>query len=117
MANMGKRDAAKVRVGDAARVNPRQRNRAATEHTITALRAGGKIEAVDAAAIALARHLAAALDEVDPEARPAQVASLARVHLATLRTLRGVDDDSERDADVGDLLALLSTEVGNPPQP
>jgi hypothetical protein len=94
-----------------------RRNRAATERTITALRAGGKIEVVDAAAIALARHLATALDEVDPEVRPAQVASLARVHLATLRTLRGVDDGSERDADVGDLLALLSTEVPDTPNP
>jgi hypothetical protein len=91
----------------------KRRNRDATERTITALRAGGRLEHVDAAAVALARHLAAALDDVDAAERPAQVASLARVQLATLRTLRGVDDDAARDPDVGELLAILSSEVGD----
>jgi hypothetical protein len=93
------------------------RNRKATERTISALRQGGRLEAVDAAAVALARHLAAALDEVDGAKLPAQTASLARVQLAALRTLRGFDDDTDRDADVSDLLAILSAEVGDPPQP
>jgi hypothetical protein len=93
------------------------RNRAATERTITALRAGGKLEEVDAAAVALARHVAAALDSVDAALLPAQTASLARVQLAALRTLRGFDVDTDRDADVSDLLAMLQTEVGDTPQP
>jgi hypothetical protein len=116
MGDMTARDAAKRAQPAAPRSAPRRRNQAALERTITALRNGGRLEDVDAAAVALARHLAGALDEVDAEARPAQVASLARVQLATLRTLRGIDDDSQRDADVGDLLAILSSEVGNPPQ-
>jgi hypothetical protein len=93
------------------------RNRRATERTITALRRGGRLEEVDAAAVALARHLALALDEVDGAKLPAQTASLARVQLAALRTLRGIDDGSERDADVGELLAMLSAPVADPPQP
>jgi hypothetical protein len=93
------------------------RNRRATERTITALRRGGRLEEVDSAAIALARHLALALDEVDAAVLPAQTASLARVQLAALRTLRGIDDGSERDADVGELLAMLSAPVADPPQP
>jgi hypothetical protein len=93
------------------------RNRTATERTIEALRKGGKLESVDAAAVALARHLAAALDEVDSAAMPAQTASLARVQLAALRTLRGFDDDTDRDADVGDLLAMLQAPLGDQAQP
>jgi P27 family predicted phage terminase small subunit len=93
------------------------RNRAATERTIAALRAGGRLEETDAAATALARHLAAALDDTDGARFPAQTASLARVQLATLRTLRGIDDDSGHDPDVGDLLAFLSAPVGDTPQP
>jgi hypothetical protein len=93
------------------------RNRAATERTISALRKGGRLEEVDAAAVALARHLARALDDVDGAKLPAQTASLARVQLATLRTLRGIDDGSERDTGVDELLAMLSAPVGDPPQP
>jgi hypothetical protein len=98
-----------------------RRNRAAVERTITALRHGGRLEPVDAAGIALARHLAAALDLVDPEHYPAQLASLARVQLAALRQLRGFDDRTDGDADIGDLLSYLATpmpaEVGDTAQP
>jgi hypothetical protein len=93
-----------------------RRNRAAVERTITGLRQGGKLEDVDAATVGLARHLATALDTVDPLTQAGRVAQLARVYLATLRSLRGVDEDSERDTDLGDLLALLSAPVGDPPQ-
>jgi transposase len=98
-----------------------RRNRAAIERTITALRRGGRLEPVDAAGIALARHLAAALDVVDPEHYTAQLASLARVHLATLRQLRGMDDRNEGDPDLGELLSYLAApmpaEVGDTAQP
>jgi hypothetical protein len=96
---------------------PSWRNQRATERTIDALRRGGRLEEVDAAAVALARHLALALDKVDGATMPAQTASLARVQLAALRTLRGVDDGSDRDADLSELLAVLSAPVGDPPQP
>jgi hypothetical protein len=98
-------------------VSPTRRNRTAVERTITALRHGGRLEEVDAATTALARHLAGALDTVDAGAYPAQTASLARVHLATLRQLRGLDDTERDDAGIGDLLAALSAEVGDPAQP
>jgi len=95
---------------------PRYRNRAATERTITALRQGGRLEDVDAATLALARHLAQALDELDAAKFPTQTATLARVQLSALASLRG-----ERDADTsstGDALtAWLSTPVGDFPQP
>jgi P27 family predicted phage terminase small subunit len=92
------------------------RNRAAVERTITALRAGGRVEEVDAAAAALARHLATALDMVDPARYPAQTASLARSQLAALRVLRGLDDD-QTSGGVDELLAYLSAPLGDSPQP
>jgi hypothetical protein len=111
MRDVGKREAPDEHPGGT------WRNRRATERTITALRKGGRLEEVDAAAVALARHLASALDEVDGSKLPAQTASLARVQLAALRTLRGVDDGSDRDADLSELLAVLSAPVGDTPQP
>jgi hypothetical protein len=101
----------------AAKTEGTWRNRRATERTISALRQGGRLEDVDAAAVALARHLAAVLDEVDGARLPAQTASVARVQLAALRTLRGVDDDSDRDADAADLLAMLSAPLPDEAQP
>jgi P27 family predicted phage terminase small subunit len=91
-----------------------RRNGAATERTIAALRAGGRLEGVDAAATALVRHLASALDGVDPVRCPAQTASLARVYLVALRNLRGDDADDRHDTGaLDDLLAVLSSPVGD----
>ena len=92
------------------------RNQAATERTLTALRAGGRLEEVDSAAAALARHLARALDQVNAAQYPAQTASLARVQLAALRTLRGIEDD-QNTSGVDELLAYLSAPLGNTAQP
>jgi hypothetical protein len=92
----------------------RSRNSAAAEHTISALRGGGRIEDADAATVALVRHLAGALDLVDPGEWPAQVASLARAQLAALKMLRGVGDDS--DDSLGDLVAALSGPMGDAPE-
>jgi P27 family predicted phage terminase small subunit len=101
---------------DAGLTTPRYRNRAATERTITALRQGGRLEDVDAATLALARHLAQALDELDAARFPTQTAGLARVQLSALASLRG-----ERDADAQPtsdaLVAWLSSPVGDFPQP
>jgi hypothetical protein len=95
-----------------ARARKRTRNRSGVEGTLRALRGGGRLEGVDDATVALARHLAWALDEVDPVEFPAQSASLARAQLATLRLLRGkVDDDDGGGSGLDELLAAL----GDPP--
>jgi hypothetical protein len=91
------------------------RNAAAIERTVAALRSGGRIEEVDAATVALARHLAAALDAVDPVEYPAQVASLARAQLGTLRILRGAAVDADDDG-LADLVAALSGPMGDAPE-
>jgi hypothetical protein len=93
---------------------PRTRNAVAAERTLKALADGGKLEHADAATVALLRHLAGALDRVDPECQPAQVASLARVHLAVIRSLRGMAD--EPDDGMADLLAALSGPLGDAPE-
>ena len=82
------------------------------ERTVTALRIGGKLESVDDATVALARTLAAALDVVDPGECPAQVASLARAHLAALKLLRGVRDDDSDDG-FSDLVAAMRSSMGD----
>jgi hypothetical protein len=99
--------------GDAAA--PRFRNSAAVERTITALRSAERVVDADAAAVALARHVARALDQIDPARYPAQTASLARVHLQTLRHLRG--DEEHDGGGVDELIALLSAPVGDTAQP
>jgi hypothetical protein len=98
-------------VWQAGRVARQGRNAAGVERTLAALRAGGRLEEVDAGMVALARHLADSLDVVDPAEHPAQAASLARVQLSTLRALRGapVDDDDG----IADLVAALSAPMGD----
>jgi hypothetical protein len=63
--------------------------------------------------MALARHLAGALDQIDVARYPAQTASLARAHLNVLQTLRGLNVNDDDGAPLADLLAYLSTEVGD----
>ncbi len=92
------------------------RNSAATERTITALRNTGKLEEADSATTALTRHLARALDQVDPARFPAQVASLARVQLNALRQLRGLDQE-DSGGDLTELLAALSAPMGDTSEP
>jgi P27 family predicted phage terminase small subunit len=94
------------------------RNQAATERTLTGLRRVGRLDEPDAGLVALARHLAEALDRIDPARFPAQTASLARVQLATLQSLRGHDDEQPTaSGGVDDLLAFLSAPVGDSPDP
>jgi P27 family predicted phage terminase small subunit len=96
------------------------RNRRATEHTITALRNGGRLEGVDDAVVALARHLSDGLDLVDPGRYPTQTATLARAQLGTLRLLRGDREDEQQrpgPRNVDELLSFLSSEVGDTPNP
>jgi len=91
----------------------RRRNQAATERTLKALTSVGRIEAVDSATVALTRTLAEALDRIDPEAFPAQMATLARVQLAALRMLRGKVDDDDDSTAISDWITALSTEMGD----
>jgi P27 family predicted phage terminase small subunit len=89
------------------------RNQSAIEKTLKALTEGGRLETIDAAAIALTRTLAEALDRVDPEVYPAQMATLARVQLAALRMLRGKNDDDDDGAALSDLISAMSSEMGD----
>jgi P27 family predicted phage terminase small subunit len=89
------------------------RNAQATERTIEALAQGGRLEQVDDAILELVRTIAGALDHVDPESYPAQMASLARVQLAAIKMLRGQHDDTDA---LSDLLAALSSKVGDAPE-
>ena len=88
----------------------RTRNSAGLERSLKCMRDAGKIEEVDDALVALARHLADALDSVDPVEQPAQTASLARAQLATLRVLMGGADD-----DPGLDLAAVLAAMGDTP--
>jgi P27 family predicted phage terminase small subunit len=94
----------------------RYRNARATERTVEGLRRGGRLDSVvDDASIALARTLAEALDRVDPETFPAQLASLARVHLSAIRALRGQSED-DNDSGISDWVATLSGALGDAPE-
>jgi hypothetical protein len=84
----------------------RGRNGAAFEHTLTALRAGGRLEAVDAALVAVGRSLAAEMD--DPDANSSQT---AWAYLAVIKSLRGVGDDTA--AGLADLVAALQGPMGD----
>jgi len=87
------------------------RNKKAAERTLVALRQVGRLEPVDEATVGLARTLAEAIDVVDPIEQPAQLASLSRAYLATLRMLRGGDGDG--DDHLADWLSGLSSPMGD----
>lgn len=86
----------------------RGRNRAAFEHTVTALRAAGRLEAIDAALVAVGRTLAAELDDLDGSSQTAWA------YLAVIKQLRGAADDT--DAGLADLVAALSAPLGDAPE-
>jgi hypothetical protein len=91
------------------------RNQMGTERTLDALRAAGRLENVDASTVALARTLAEALDRVDPERYPSQLANLAKAQLDTLRVLRGNDDTDDRA--FAQWLSSVQATMGDAPQP
>jgi hypothetical protein len=102
-----------------ARYRPR-RNQLAVERQLKAMRAAGRIEDVDAGVVALARSTAAALDDAGQAARLgstawAEVASIARAHLAAVQALRGTGQGESVD-EVDRLLAALSGPMGDPAQ-
>jgi hypothetical protein len=82
---------------------------AAFERTVRALKAGGKLEAVDAALVAGGRTLAALLDDHDEPVVPVMWA-----YLKVLRELRGVVDGN--DDDLGQLIAALQSPLGDAPE-
>jgi P27 family predicted phage terminase small subunit len=94
----------------------RFRNRSAMEKTLSGLRAGGRLERADEATVALTRTLAEALDKVDAEMYPAQIASLARSQLAALRLLRG-SPENDADSGLADILAAaMQGPMGDAPE-
>ena len=85
------------------------RNRGAVEEMVDALRATGRLEAIDAARVTAAQALA---DAVDCEPTNA---SLWREYRAALETLRQAGDGGTDE--FAELLNALSAEVGDAPQP
>jgi hypothetical protein len=96
-------------------MKPRSKGRNTTglERTIAALRATGRIEGADAATLSLGRTVA---ERLDREPDSAKLASLGRVQLSVLRTLRGLDDDDRTAGSLDDLLAALSAPMGDAPE-
>ena len=86
----------------------RPTNRGQLEQTLKELRRLGRVEKVDAAAVQALRSMAFALDD-DPAN-----AALWKQYREALKELTADDDDSDS---VGDALADLFAEVGDPPPP
>jgi hypothetical protein len=76
---------------------------------VAALRAGGRLEPVDAALLAVGRTLAADMD--DPDGTTTQT---AWAYLAVLKTLRGAAVDA--DDGLAELVAALSGPMGDAPE-
>ena len=85
------------------------RNRSAVEDMVDALRATGRLEAIDSARVTAAQALA---DAVDTEPTNA---SLWREYRAALETLRQANDGGTDE--FAALLESLSAEVGDTPKP
>ena len=90
-------------------------NRAATRRTVRALRAGGRLENVDAAAIAAALTSADLLDAAILDAdQPAYAkAQVVRAHLVALAALIGKDGGPSDDG-VSAVIAALLTPASYP---
>jgi hypothetical protein len=89
----------------------RTRNVAAYERTLAALRAGGRLEAVDAATVAVGRTMAELMD-----AAGEPVVQTAWVYLAVIKQLRGEVTPATGDDDLAAFLAVLQSQVGDAPQ-
>jgi hypothetical protein len=89
----------------------RRRNVTAFERTLAALRAGGRLEEVDAALVAAGRTLAALMD--DPH-EPTTQASWA--YLAVLRELKG-SPATDGDNALTEIIAALAAGPGDAPTP
>jgi hypothetical protein len=87
----------------------RFRNKRAAERTVAALRAAGRLEEVDAAAIATFTTLSEQLDS--PDMAPAELAAIARVQLSALKLVRGLGDNGNDD----DALAGWLAAIASPP--
>jgi hypothetical protein len=77
----------------------------AVNYTIAAIRAGGALEAVDEALVALVRSTARSVDEAPRGS--AAAASCARAHLLALDRLRGLTQHDDGDA-IDRMLAQLA---------
>jgi hypothetical protein len=94
---------------------PVRRVRRGVDATVAALRAGGRLEPVDAGLVALVRTLADAVDDEHTAADGSRftVASLAGKLLPALDRLRGVDVGPDHD----DLTAALFGALPDRPEP
>jgi hypothetical protein len=89
-------------------------NRLATKRTVAAMRAGGRLEGIDAAAIAVALTSADLLDTAvsDPDQPTYAAAAAIRAHLAALAALIG-KDQADVDEGISAVIAALSTPMGH----
>jgi hypothetical protein len=90
-------------------------NRTAARKTVRALRAGGRLENVDAAAVTALLTSADLVDEtmVDPDQPAYAKAQAIRAHLAALGALIG-KDGSQGDDGISAVIAALSTPASYP---
>jgi hypothetical protein len=86
----------------------RSRNVAAYERTVSALRKVGRIEAVDAAIVAMGRTLAELMDAAEEP-----TTQTAWAYLAVIKQLRGEVTPATSDDDLAAFLAILSAQVGD----
>ena len=91
----------------------RHRNRAATNKTVRAMAAGGRLEGIDQGLVGLAQTTAdlfdAALD--DPDEPTYARAAVGRLHLAALTALVG-KEEAGVDTGISEVIAALSTPLG-----
>jgi hypothetical protein len=92
----------------------RHANRLATKRTVAAMRAGGRLEAIDEGAIAAALTTADLVDEAvaDVEVPSYARAAVVRAHLAALAALTG-KDQADVDEGTAAIIAALSTPMGH----
>ena len=81
------------------------------------MRAGGRLEGVDEAAVATAMTTAELLDDViaNPDEPTYARAAVVRAHLAALVALTG-KETADVDAGLAEVVAALSTPLGHPSQ-
>jgi hypothetical protein len=90
----------------------RRRNRAGFEQTVKTLRLVGRIEPQDAALVALGRTLAEIIDLSDEP-----VTQSAYAYRLVVRDLLGAVNPATDDGDLAAILAVLSAQMGDAPNP
>jgi hypothetical protein len=91
----------------------RHKNRLATNKTVRAMAAGGRLEGVDEGLVGLAQTTADLFDAAlaDPDEPTYARAAVGRLHLAALTALVGKEEASA-DAGIAEIIGALSTPLG-----